>query len=161
MKGFMLRAKRKDRNLKEYCHDAYKSSLKLSESICPQCKAVFKNGQWRWAPRPSGAHKLVCPACQRIKDKFPEGVLTLSGDFLSRHKSEILNLCRNEEANAKPEHPLHRIMEIAEESGCIKITFTDNHLPRRIGEALYHAYEGELDFHYAKEDNLIRVTWKR
>ncbi len=162
MKGPVFREKRKDRNLKESCHDTYKSRLKLPEpTICPKCQAVFENGQWRWVRHPSEAHKLVCPACRRIKDKFPEGVLTLSGDFLRRHKSEILNLCRNEEANAKREHPLHRIMEIVEENGCIKITFTDNHLPRRIGEALFHAYEGDLDFHYAKEDKFIRVTWKR
>ncbi|MCK5242315.1 ATPase [bacterium] len=162
MKGRAPHGKRKDRILKEYSHDAYKSCLKLPEpTVCPQCQAVFEKGRWRWARSPLGAHKLICPACHRIKDGFPAGILILSGEFLSKHKDEILNLCHNEETNAKQEHPLHRLMEIVEERGCIKITFTDNHLPRRIGEALFRAYEGELDFHYAEEEKFIRVTWKR
>ncbi|MCK5242010.1 ATPase [bacterium] len=162
MKRSISREKRKDRNLKEHYHDTYKSQLKLPEpTLCPKCQAVFENGRWRWARRPVGAYELICPACHRIRDKFPAGILILNGEFLGKHKDEILNLCHNEETNAKQKHPLHHIMEIAEERGCIKITFTDNHLPRRIGDALFHAYKGELDFHYAEEDKFIRVTWKR
>jgi hypothetical protein len=41
------------------------------------------------------------------------------------------------------------------------ITTTDIHLPRRIGEALHRAYEGDLDFHYEEEAYSIRVTWRR
>ena len=41
------------------------------------------------------------------------------------------------------------------------ITTTDTHLPRRIGEALSHAYHGTLDLQYADEDQLIRVNWTR
>ena len=43
----------------------------------------------------------------------------------------------------------------------IVINTTDIHLPRRIGEALHSAYEGELDYHYDEEAYLIRVSWKR
>ena len=50
-------------------------------------------------------------------------------------------------------------MDIKEEGGGIVITTTDIHLPRRIGEALHHAYHGDLDFHYIKESYLIRVRW--
>jgi hypothetical protein len=30
-----------------------------------------------------------------------------------------------------------------------------------IGEAVRHAYQGHLDFHYLPEENLRRVHWKR
>jgi hypothetical protein len=41
------------------------------------------------------------------------------------------------------------------------VTTTDVHLARGIGEALHHAYPGELEFHYNPEQNLLRVNWSR
>lgn len=36
-----------------------------------------------------------------------------------------------------------------------------SHLPRRIADALHHAYKGELDIHYDEEGYFVRVNWKR
>jgi hypothetical protein len=52
-------------------------------------------------------------------------------------------------------------MAIEEHPDRLVITTTDTHLPRRIGEALSHAYHGTLDLQYADEDQLIRVNWTR
>jgi uncharacterized protein (DUF2249 family) len=41
------------------------------------------------------------------------------------------------------------------------ITTTDLHLPRRIGDALHRAHQGEISFHYIEEGNILRVHWKR
>ncbi|MDF2781538.1 MAG: ATPase, partial [Geminicoccaceae bacterium] len=41
-------------------------------------------------------------------------------------------------------------MDIEERDGALVVRTTDIHLPRRIGEALHHAYRGELDFHYER-----------
>ena len=41
------------------------------------------------------------------------------------------------------------------------ITTTDIHLARDIGEAVHAAYNGELQYHYNKEENLMRVLWTR
>ena len=41
------------------------------------------------------------------------------------------------------------------------ISTTDSHLPRRIGEALKHAYHGELELHYDQDEDFVRVTWAR
>ena len=41
------------------------------------------------------------------------------------------------------------------------VTTTDIHLARGIGEALEHAYQGELEFHYNEGENLLRVHWAR
>jgi hypothetical protein len=52
-------------------------------------------------------------------------------------------------------------MEIEEKSDTALITTTDIHLARGIGEAVHHAYQGELDYHYNPEEALLRVTWMR
>ena len=87
--------------------------------------------------------------------------MALSGRFLEAHKQELLNIARHREALEKAEHALARIIDVIEGEDGILITTTDPHLARRIGEALHHACAGELDFHYAEETNLLRVSWKR
>jgi hypothetical protein len=103
----------------------------------------------------------MCPACLRIRDKYPAGFLTLSGLYLQEHKAEIINLAHNEEASEKAEHALHRIMAVEEHADHVIISTTDIHLPRRIGEALRHAHRGELDFRYEEEGSRLRVSWQR
>jgi NMD protein affecting ribosome stability and mRNA decay len=115
----------------------------------------------RFALRPAQAHEEMCPACQRVRDQNPAGFLALSGRFLQEHKEEILNLVRNEEQDENAEHPLHRIVQIEEETDGIVITTTDLHLPRRIGDALHRAHQGETSFHYIEEGSIRRVHWKR
>jgi NMD protein affecting ribosome stability and mRNA decay len=156
------RQPRRDRLIRERVHDPYKTRLKLPEpTVCPQCGAVFHQGRWQWAPRPEGAHEELCQACHRINDRYPAGEVTITGAFARRHKEEILHLARHQEELEKSEHPLHRIMEVEEQDGAVLIRTTDIHLPRRIGEALEHAYRGELDFHYEEEAYSIRVRWSR
>jgi hypothetical protein len=111
--------------------------------------------------QPATAHEAMCPACQRIRHHNPADFLTLSGRFLADQQPEILNLARNEEATEKSEYPLHRIMDIESRTDDILITTTDIHLPRRIGEALHHAYRGEIEVHSVGEDQSLLVHWQR
>lgn len=151
---------RHDRLLQEKTHDTYKSRGKLSEpTVCPQCNAVFKEGRWRWAERPEKAHEEACPACQRNHDDFPAGFVSLRGTFFQSHRGEIASLARHTEAHASEEHPLQRIMGEHEEADGLLITTTDIHLARAIGEAIHRAYQGELEFHYNPEQDLLRVMW--
>jgi hypothetical protein len=41
------------------------------------------------------------------------------------------------------------------------VTTTDMHLARGIGEALQHAYQGDLEYRYNPDQNLLRVSWSR
>lgn len=157
-----LRQERRDRMLRELDHDPYHSKLKIKEpSLCPECGATFQQGRWSWQSAPAAAHEQLCPACQRIRDRVPAAFLTLRGAFLTGHKDEIMHLIRNYEERERAEHPLKRIMGTDEQDGGVVITFTDAHLARGIGEALHHAYEGEIDYQYTKEDIMLRVTWTR
>ncbi|MBI5005735.1 MAG: ATPase [Nitrosomonadales bacterium] len=151
---------RRDRLQQEAVHDSYKSKGKLPEpTVCPDCGAVFHAGRWQWLDKPKGAHEERCPACHRIHDRFPAGFVSLSGDFLAAHEQEIRQLIRHHEAKEKAAHPLQRIMDIEKTAHGMQVTTTDIHLARGIGEALHHAYQGGLDFHYNPEQNLLRVTW--
>lgn len=158
----MPREARRDRTIQESRHDTYRARGKLREpTACPQCGAVFHKGRWTWGERPPRAHEALCPACQRMNDQLPAGQLSVRGSFLTQHKTEILGLARNAEAQAKAEHPLSRIMTVEEQEDALVIATTDTHLPQRIGEALHHAYHGELDIHYSRDQQFIRVTWRR
>jgi len=157
-----FRMLKREQLLQELVHDSYKSNRKLPEpACCPECGAVFHKGRWTWGAAPAGAHEQTCPACHRIREKFPAGHVTLKGDFLREHRDQILHLVRNHEAKEKAEHPLERIMAIEDTADGVLVTTTDTHLARDIAEALYHAYKGELEFHYNKEENLLRATWSR
>ena len=169
MKGYGIGIRKPQKNQithwiglqKEYLHDTYKLRGKLPEpTVCPECGAIFRKGRWTWGVRPADAHEETCPACHRIRDHYPAGMLHLSGPFFTDHKEEVLRLVRHQETEAKREHPLCRIIAIAEDEYGTVVTTTDMHLPRRIGEALWHAYHGDLDLHYGQDPRLIRMTWK-
>lgn len=152
---------RRDRLL-DQPHDAYKSKGKLPEPcLCPKCGALFINGRWRWGEATQEAQRELCPACHRIHDHYPAGFVTLEGDFFHKHRDEIMHLARHHEQREWKEHPLQRIMAIEEKDTGVQITTTDIHLARGLGEAIHHAYQGSLEFHYNPEDNLLRVHWSR
>ncbi len=155
--------RRHDRLIRERVHDPYKMRDKLPEpTVCPDCGAVWHAGRWTWMDhRPEGAEEHRCQACHRIADEYPAGELVIAGEFAKTHADEIRGLVRNQEGLEKGERPLHRIMTIVEDDRGILVTTTDIHLPRRIGEALHSAYEGDLDFKYDEEGYFIRVEWRR
>jgi hypothetical protein len=149
--------------LREEKHDPYRSTAKSrAPARCPECGAVYLRGRWTWSPVPAAtAAAQRCPACRRIDDRVPAGLITLSGAFVSAHESEALRLVRNVEKAELAEHPLHRIMSIRREGGKIEIETTDVHLPRRIGHAIEDAWDGTLRTHYDEEGHFARVDWVR
>lgn len=156
--GFQLI--RRDHLIQEAEHDAYKTKGKLPEpTLCPDCGAVYHAGHWQWLAKPAGAHEEYCPACHRIRDRYPAGYVLLSGDFFASHEAEVLQQIRHHEAKEKASHPLQRIMGIEKTAHGTVVTTTDIHLARGIGDALHNAYRGDLEFHYNPEQNLLRVSW--
>ena len=153
---------RHQRILQELVHDSYKMGAKLPEPArCGDCGAVWHRGRWTWAAPPARAAVTRCPACRRIRDRFPAGFVSLKGPFLEAHRDEIVARVRHCEAAEKPGHPLQRIMNIVPAAGGLLVTTTDAHLARGIGEALRKAYRGRMEFRYNKADNLLRVSWTR
>lgn len=158
-----LAPERQDRLIRERVHDTYRLRGQLKGTArCPDCGAVYNRGRWSWtAAAPRSAPEIVCSACQRIADGYPAGEMTLTGTFAAAHRQEILNLVRNIEKTENDEHPMNRIIDIREESDRLLITTTDVHLPRRIGRALYRAWEGDLDIHFDEAGYYTRISWHR
>lgn len=156
------RGRRRDRLIQDHEHDPYRSRRKPAEpTCCTACGAVFRDGRWRWGAAPADAQRELCPACHRIRDGYPAGFVTLAGEFAKAHRDEILGLVRHVEEREKADHALQRIIASEPEADALVVTTTDPHLARAIGHAVYAAYGGELEVHYAPEEALARVRWSR
>ncbi len=146
----------------EKIHDTCQLQTKLKEpTVCPSCSAVFHEERCQWLEASANSHQHNCPACQRIHDHFPAGLVTLTGDFTYSHHEEIMNLIDNLEKEEQAEHPLGRVMAIEKTGDGILITTTDIHLVRGIGETVHNAYQGDLEYHYNPGEMLLRVYWVR
>ncbi|MDD5656423.1 MAG: BCAM0308 family protein [Elusimicrobia bacterium] len=162
MPGKTAAGPRRDLLIHERIHDPYRTRLTPHEpAVCPQCRAVFEKNRWSWDLPPRGARLELCEACRRIRDDFPAGILTISGDFALARKEELIHIARHQEELEKKFRPLHRIMRIEAGGAGLNIKTTDIHLPRRIGEALHRAYKGRLEIRYEPETYFIRVNWNR
>ncbi len=56
---------------------------------------------------------------------------------------------------------MQRLMNIVETVQEVKITTTDVHLARAIGDALHRAHGGKLEVKYGPDDSIVRVAWDR
>ena len=142
--------------------DPYNARSKPPEpTACPKCHATFVHGRWSWDKAPKDAHSQVCPACQRIQDRFPAGYVTIKGAFFAEHRDEMVQFIESHGKREKQAHPLQRIMGMDDKKDGLEITTTDSLLARGIAEALVEAYKGDLKLRYSRDENLVRAIWKR
>lgn len=131
---------------------------------CPRCHLVYRNGRWQQQDEESrvpDAHSSHCPACKREMGKLPAGLLYLSGDYLDKHREEILNIINNQAQSAAAQRPLQRVMWIEQGSENTEVATTDSHLAQRIGKAIEAACKGTLTIKHAHDAQLVRVYWER
>jgi len=150
------------RVLDEPRHDPYALRRKYTEPThCASCAAIYQQGRWRWGAPTAGSHAAMCPACARIRDALPAGVLTLEGDYVAAHRAELVRIARHQAELEGAEHALHRIMSVTEHGARVEIATTDLHLPHRIGEAIVRAHDGKLTVHYGEDEFSVRARWER
>ncbi|MBE0606003.1 MAG: ATPase [Deltaproteobacteria bacterium] len=139
----------------------------IAVGVCPECHAISRKKRWYVDETEyvslarTGAVLRRCPACRKIADGFPSGVVTLRGKFLQTHRDEILAIVRNEERRARGTNPLERIMEIREGGEKVEILTTDEKLSQRIGREIRKAYRGSVSYKWSEDANLVRVDWSR
>ena len=108
--------KRRDQLLQDESHDPTKTKKRLADpTVCPGCGATYLNGRWTWRQGPVDAPRQLCSACQRTRDDYPAGHVTVRGRFALEHRDKILRTVRNAEAREKEDHPINRIMTISED----------------------------------------------
>jgi hypothetical protein len=135
--------------------------------ICPDCHGINRKKRWYADEKEyaalarTGAALRRCPACRKIADGLPSGVVTLRGRFLRAHRDEILTIARNEERRARGINPLERIMEIREWDESVELLTTDEKLAQRIGREIRKACHGTVSYKWSEDANLLRVTWAR
>lgn len=153
---------RRMRLVQNYEHDTYKQRGKPKEpTVCSSCGVLYHKGRWNWGQAPAGATPTTCPACHRIHDKYPMGLVTITGTFTEKLYEQIVAAIHNAEAQEKKEHALARIMGIERRPGGLVVSTTDTHLPRRIGRTLHTSYQGQLRLEYDHEEDFVRVNWTR
>jgi hypothetical protein len=104
--------------------------------------------------------KLVCPACQKIKDDYPEGIVTLTWSHLPDYEAEIRGLIANVETRAVSVNPLDRVLKIVRRKQELEVQTTNDRLAQRIGRALVRSYKGKAAYKWAHRDMMVRVTWE-
>ncbi|HLB01880.1 MAG TPA: BCAM0308 family protein [Nitrospiria bacterium] len=136
--------------------------------MCRMCHSIYHHKRWYLESefplkeaRVTPIGLIICPACRKIHDHFPGGVITLRGEFLNTHKDQILNLVRNEEARAKGVNPLERIISTKDQDNWVEIQTTSERLAQRIGREIERAYKGEATYHWSRDDKFVRVEWHR
>jgi len=129
---------------------------------CRGCGMVYRNKRWTMegAEAPTGTG-ILCPACKRMEDHTPAGVVHLSGTYLQDHKEEIINTLRHTEATSRTKNPLGRIMDITDDAGGITVTTTEEKLAQKLGREIYKSQRGELQYKWSHDNKLIRVEWMR
>lgn len=154
----------------QFYEDPYLLDLKPDEvAICRECRSVYAGKRWelesqaaRDLAQAGNVIETLCPACQKVRDRMPGGVVTLSGDFIKSHEDEILSLIQHENQEAMEINPLERIMEMDKQSdGSLIILTTNEKLAQRIGRAVHKAYSGDVEYKWSKGTKLARVYWRR
>jgi NMD protein affecting ribosome stability and mRNA decay len=149
--------------------DPYLPAEGQEASLCSTCRAIYRNKRWffdeKLAAKLAGSDKVkevICPTCRKIKDHYPEGILTLSGEFLKEHKDEIVTLLKNEAERVAGRSVADRIVTLTEEGkDRLVVETTTEKLAQHLGRAVYRAYKGELDFRWSEMNKFVRVYWSR
>ncbi len=161
--------KRRDELFGEKLHDPYMDKYIYKDpTICPVCHLVYHNKRWHRNEKlyaelvsKDNVEYKKCPACRKTEDRYPLGVLHLTGDYVKRKKNEILNLIRNTAEAEEKRNPLARIMRIEETDEGIIVETTTESLARRLGRCVNKAHHGELEYIFSDNQKFLRVEWSK
>ncbi|MBW2475916.1 MAG: hypothetical protein JRE16_06900 [Deltaproteobacteria bacterium] len=137
-------------------------------AICQSCHAYYRNKRWQLEPElvqqlqnSPEVHWVTCPACQKMAEDYPEGIITLRGDYLWNHEREIRNILQNEAERTMAKNPIARIMRMDKQDGCMVIETTEQKLAEHLGRALQRAHRGEFSVSWSGSPRVCRVNWER
>jgi len=137
-------------------------------AVCRECHAVYRHKRWQlplvdvagFENDPSVLW-VNCPACQKIAEQYPEGIVTLAGDYLWHHEAEIRNILSNEVERVRAKNPGARIIKMTKEDGRLVIETTEQKLAEHLGRTLGRAHSGTLQVDWSGSPRMCRVSWER
>lgn len=130
--------------------------------MCPKCGVKLENGKWQW---PTNllleCEKIECPACLRTRINKPAGLLTVSGEFVKNHRTQLLKVLYKDIENRKLVSPLRRLIHF-EQLGerMIIMSFTDDQSPLELGKVIVKHFYGKLKIYHNTFKKLVRVNWR-
>jgi NMD protein affecting ribosome stability and mRNA decay len=149
--------------------DVYRPRSGAKEvSVCPDCRLIYRNKRWQMDEEEAAklisserTTRLTCPACRRVADRNPAGIITLSGRYLEQNWDVIQNQIRHVVEKSETKNPLGRIMAMEQGTTGITITTTEDKIAQKIGREIFRAHKGDLIYSWSHEQQLVRVTWNR
>ncbi|HET8563237.1 MAG TPA: BCAM0308 family protein [Candidatus Binatia bacterium] len=125
--------------------------------LLPPTAMVAQATHWKWTT--DSARCVFCPACKKIKEKYPSGELHMVG-VDPKDRREVLRILRNEEKQAREKNPLERIMQLEALNGEWKVQTTTEKLAQRLGRSLHKARGGRLAYKWSHNNKFVRVFWE-
>jgi NMD protein affecting ribosome stability and mRNA decay len=137
-------------------------------AVCQSCQAIYRQKRWQLDPAEAtllaadpNVLWVTCPACQKVAERYPEGILTLRGSYLWNHEAEIRNIIDNAVARVSARNPLERIIRMERTDDALVIETTDNKLAEQLGRSLQKSHSGELQIDWQGTPVVCRVQWER
>lgn len=132
---------------------------------CSGCGAFYARRHWTLSPpigfsTPLHAHPVFCPACMKMRERYPGGELHLLGVEMG-DRSEIARILRNEEERARQKNPLERIMHLQATDRDWRVETTTEKLAQRLGRSLRKARGGKLQYKWGHNNKFVRVYWEK
>jgi hypothetical protein len=148
--------------------DPYLPEAGQEATACSQCHALYQGKRWFFDEtlykRLAGTdqvREVVCPTCRKIKDHYPEGILTLSGDFWAQHEDEIVRRLKKETGRVSQRSVQDRIIRMGPDGNFFVVETTTEKLAQHLGHTVYKAFKGDLNFRWSGMDKFVRVYWSR
>jgi len=135
--------------------------------LCHDCGSVYYRRRWTLTP-PRQIHdrinsdkdvsSTVCPACRKVRERFPNGELHMRG-VSKGEVGELIRLLRNEEQRAREKNPLERIMRVVTTNNELRLETTTEKLAQRLGRCLRKARGGTVSYKWSHNNRYARVVW--
>jgi len=134
--------------------DPYRPQGKLYPAVCKQCGATEWQGRWRWDERLPDLPRVMCPACERIRDGAAAHVIELTG-ALPPWWNEVRGMIGNVERSEVLEHPLERVMKIRIGDDRVLVPTTGVHIARRIVAALVRRFRHQVRLGFGQASTTV------
>jgi NMD protein affecting ribosome stability and mRNA decay len=104
---------------------------------------------------------VTCPACLKRVEHYPEGIVTLRGDYLWRHEEEIRHILNKEAERVMAKNPVARVITMEKRGESLLIETTEQKLAEHLGRTLNRAHHGDLQVDWSGQPKVCRVNWER